>query len=148
MKNVLNLIVILAVVGVGATASASGWKCKNRRSDNPHVRVQLYNQTSPDLGTSNPAVLIVHIDGETVLTAHNNSRVTEIIKTIQNGDSYYEVDGNEDIDADLVSLKIPNFIEGSTSVPENTRKQGTLFLAKDGEVTKYVMVCRRYLKTQ
>ena len=131
-------LTLLAVMSLGNLAQASGFKCEERGGS---LEVILINHVHPELGTRNPAKLVVGTRRRTLL----HRRGPQIRKLPIDGGVQYRAEGNRRIDADEVLLQI-DFQEGKDVLEKGEWVSGRLILVRDEERDRLVLDCYRYLR--
>ncbi|MGE3974210.1 MAG: hypothetical protein AB7F59_06770 [Bdellovibrionales bacterium] len=150
------LITTLALLATASQAQADGWVCATESED---LKVQVYNQVQPELGTRTAAVMVL-----------SDPRVSEGRKTIarftagntlsNQGASYVaDVDlrrTDSSAKGELIAGTKLGFIDSITldvafsysrPVAAGTIVAGDLtILKRNGRVTQLEVACKRYLK--
>ena len=134
----MKLLIITMLTLVSSVAMADGFRCQSA-----DFRVKLYNQTRPEDGTRNPAVLVVSERDLGTIALLNGE---EIVKT--NGSDFvtYEGQVNGKQDGRFVSVKL--------AVAKQAEEEGVfagfhvakLTVNANGETRTAILACERYLK--
>ena len=135
MRNVLSESLFVFVGLLTSNAFGSGFKC-----DGEGYSVQYYNQVDPQLGTRNPAALIVSSEAGTLLVRKGGA----IRKNTRANTTQYVVEGNRQLDADTAILQIA-FKEGVEVLAKGETVDGQLILVQDGQRIVFELSCARYL---
>ena len=138
MKTSVRLFTVIAISVLGTSAYADGFKCE--ATDSTYA-VKLFNHVNPELGTRNPAALIVSDDSGTLLVRKGES----ISKTNRKNTVRYTVEGSRKLGADTAILQV-RFKQGREVIEEGDARPGQLILIADGEKEVHELSCERYLK--
>lgn len=132
----LFLITVLSLVS--SVAMADGFRCQGT-----DFRVKLYNETQPERGTRNPAVLVVYERGVgTVATLMRD----EITKTSGDESYVYEGQTNGRKDGRFVSVTLEISKTAETEGAYAGLHVGTLTVNANGHSRTGSVACERYLK--
>ena len=134
MKNLL----IVAALLVSSTSFASGFVCSGQG-----YRVKMYNQVQPQLGTKNPAVLVVsHAQAGTlaVLSADEIVKTNKVHSVVYSGQTNARTNGHF-VFVQLEVVKQP--IREGESMGQHVAR---FAMNADGRSVAATMVCQPYLK--
>lgn len=136
----MKFVLISFLSLLSSVAMADGFRCQS--SD---FRVKLYNETQPERGTRNPAVLVVFEKGVGTLATLKGE---EILKTNDEEFVTYEGQTNSRVDGRFVGVKfeIKKFPEES-GINEGFFK-ALLTVNADNATREQTLVCERYLKRE
>lgn len=139
MTSILNSVLMAAlVVSASSAAMADGFRCEGEG-----LRVKLYNQVQPSLGTKNPAVLIVSENNAGTLAVVQGD---DLVKSLTQDTVIYE--------GLTHSKHSGRFVSASLEVDKEPHEHGRLAglhlglltLVEDQRVTEVKLVCEHYLK--
>jgi hypothetical protein len=152
-----NIIASLIVIAASATAQADGWVCT---SDESSLNVKIYNQSQPELGTRNAAVLILsdaNIGGgrktiakfdaaESLVAQYGSTYTGKVDLRFNNTGRKGELIGGTKLgELALVHVLVDFSYLAPLEHGEETSAELVL-VKRDGEELSETLTCARYLK--
>ncbi len=135
----MKLFIVIALTLVSSVAMADGYRCQNNT-----FRAKVYNETQPERGTRNPAVLIVsQRNVGTVATLEGD----EIVKTNGEFSVTYEGQTNSRQDGRFVAVKLE--VEKQAEIESAFAGLFTarLLVNADGRSRESILTCEHYVKS-
>lgn len=134
----MKLVIITALSLVSSVAMADGFRCQGG-----DFRVKLYNETQPERGTRNPAVLIV---SERSIGTVAKLDGADIEKTNKVGSVVYEGKANSKRDGRFVYVKFQVLKRAEVEGVYAGQHLARLTLNQNGYSRLQTLACDRYLK--
>lgn len=150
------ILALAATIATASLASADGFVCTTAENN---LKVQVYNHTTPQLGTRNGAVMILsnpefEYGNQTIAEYHSDGLLTNFSSTYSarvdlrhsGSDRKGElIAGTRLGNVNVFSLAVD--FTYAQPVAEGTKVEGQLSVVKrNGDVIVVVMECERYLK--
>ena len=152
----MKTLIVGLIAAVGSIASADGFICADEAQS---LKVQVYNQTAPEAGTRNAAVMVLSnpqislgrktiakFSSESLLTNKASKYTADVdLRFVESNRKGELIGGTKLGFIDTITLDVD--FSYAAPVPAGTTVEALVTIAKrNGDVKEIQMECERYLK--